>query len=260
MALDMENWLDTATSGIRFGPDRAAVRAELQAHIEDREADLRRIFPDIPQGEARARALAGMGDPEEIKTELARVHRPWLGWLWRLSQMVLVLSVVLLMLSAERWSSGWFEPSAGRDWSGAVRLEPSGQRAEIGGYTISMTRAGAWREEDGAWIVGVDLRMTSPRFWALEGQSLCRCTSAVDSLGNTYYSDDQWSRLDPSDYPSPMRWVRGSPLGRMPFRRDYGLSVSGVDPGARWIRLEYEWLGNAFSMTIETAAWKEAGT
>ena len=51
-------------------------------HIEDKMADLRRVFPDIPPDEARDRALSAMGDAEELKRELARVHRPWLGWLW----------------------------------------------------------------------------------------------------------------------------------------------------------------------------------
>jgi len=34
--MDRTSWLDTAVSGIRFGPDREAVRAELQQHIEDK--------------------------------------------------------------------------------------------------------------------------------------------------------------------------------------------------------------------------------
>ena len=62
-----ESWLDTAVSGIRFGPDRRAVRAELEGHIEDRMAGLRRVFPDIPAEEARDRALSAMGDLEELK-------------------------------------------------------------------------------------------------------------------------------------------------------------------------------------------------
>ena len=45
-------WLDTAVKGVRFGPDRAAARAELEAHLEDKEADLRRIFPDMTAEEA----------------------------------------------------------------------------------------------------------------------------------------------------------------------------------------------------------------
>ena len=77
------SWLDTAVSGIRFGPDRAAVREELEAHMEDKTADFQRIFPGISREEAEERALSEMGDPAEIGKELARVHKPWLGWLWR---------------------------------------------------------------------------------------------------------------------------------------------------------------------------------
>ena len=35
-----DRWLDTATSGIRFYVDRARVRKELEAHMEDKLADL----------------------------------------------------------------------------------------------------------------------------------------------------------------------------------------------------------------------------
>ena len=78
--MDRTSWLDTAVSGIRFGPDRRAVRAELEGHIEDKTADLQRIFPDIPESEARDRALAGMGDAEELKISLSKIHKPWLGY------------------------------------------------------------------------------------------------------------------------------------------------------------------------------------
>lgn len=71
------SWLDTAVGGIRFGPDRAAVREELEAHMEDKAADLQRIFPGISREEAEERALSEMGDPAEIGKELARVHKPW---------------------------------------------------------------------------------------------------------------------------------------------------------------------------------------
>ena len=70
--IGMYSWLNIATSGIRFGPDRAAARRELAEHIEDRTADLMRIFPDISEEEAGERALAAMGDAWELKKELAR--------------------------------------------------------------------------------------------------------------------------------------------------------------------------------------------
>ena len=90
-----QTWLDTAVKGIRFGPDRRAVRAELAGHLEDRAADLRRIFPDLTDEEAQERTLAGMGDAAEIGKQLARVHKPWLGYLWRASQIVLMIMMYI---------------------------------------------------------------------------------------------------------------------------------------------------------------------
>ena len=52
-------WLDRAAAGIRSRPDREAVRAELEAHLEDKEADLRRIFPDMTPEEAEECILKG---------------------------------------------------------------------------------------------------------------------------------------------------------------------------------------------------------
>ena len=69
-----ETWLDMAVKKIRFGPDRAAVRAELSAHLEDKTLDLQRIFPDMTREEAQERAVSEMGDPVEFGKVLAKVH------------------------------------------------------------------------------------------------------------------------------------------------------------------------------------------
>ena len=45
--------------------------------------------------------------------------------------------------------------------------------------------------------------------------------------------------------------------GHGPFRQDYILWVEEVPPEAEWLRLEYDWLGRSWSMTVEL---KEAGT
>ena len=90
------SWLTAATRGIRFGPDREAVTRELRDHLDDKTADLMRIFPDMAGWEAEALALSRMGDPEEIGAELARIHKPWLGYLWQASGILLkVLAAVL---------------------------------------------------------------------------------------------------------------------------------------------------------------------
>lgn len=95
-------WLETAVSGIRFKPDRQAVEKELREHIEDKTLDLMRIFPGMTEEEAREQALDRMGDPEEIGKELAKVHKPWLGYLWVASRTVLLL---VLAVAVFHWGS-----------------------------------------------------------------------------------------------------------------------------------------------------------
>lgn len=55
------NWLETATKGIRFGPDRRAAERKLWDHLEDKTADFQRIFPYMTREEAEERALGEMG-------------------------------------------------------------------------------------------------------------------------------------------------------------------------------------------------------
>ena len=71
-------WLDRAAAGIRSRPDREAVRAELEAHLEDRTADLLRLFPDLTPEEAERQAVEGMGDPWEVGQALGGSTSP--GW------------------------------------------------------------------------------------------------------------------------------------------------------------------------------------
>ena len=102
-----EGWLDAATKAIRFGPDRKAVRAELTAHLEDKALDFQRIFPDLTE-EAQERAAAEMGDPAEIGRELARLHRPLLGYAWLASKVLLglVIGAAVLLFANRTYQDG----------------------------------------------------------------------------------------------------------------------------------------------------------
>ena len=90
-------WLTTAVSGIKFPYDREEVRQELADHFEDKTFDLMRIFPDISPERAEEMALERMGDAEEMKEELARVHKPFAGYLWAVSIWMLMLAVMALI-------------------------------------------------------------------------------------------------------------------------------------------------------------------
>lgn len=139
------DWLNTATRKIRFGPDRKAVQRELEAHLEDlREAS----------GLEEGAALQAMGDPIEIAEELGRVHRPWLGYLWRASQIALagaaaVYILLMVLLVTGRW---WLLPGVQlydyltwEEWEVEDILEereiPCAAQIETGGYTIRASRA-----------------------------------------------------------------------------------------------------------------------
>lgn len=93
-----EGWLDTAVKKIRFKPDRKQVRKELEEHIEDKALDLQRIFPDMTREEAQERAVSNMGDPAEVGKELAKVHKPWLGYAWLASKVLLVFVLTVIFL------------------------------------------------------------------------------------------------------------------------------------------------------------------
>ena len=94
----VERWLNIAVGEIRFKPDREAVRQELQEHFEDKTADLMRIFPDMSEEEAVERALSQMGDPKEIGVELAKIHKPWWGYIWKATHVIASVLVVWMVL------------------------------------------------------------------------------------------------------------------------------------------------------------------
>ena len=150
-------WAERATAKIRFRPDREAVVRELLEHIQD----LLDHCGETGMGEeaAEAAALAAMGDPESIADELGRLHRPWLGYLWRVSQGLLLAAIgVCLVLYAIRVFSsprlydlpGW-EVCDRLTWRAEAVIGEPGEAEEYelipsgltstGGYTIRAERA-----------------------------------------------------------------------------------------------------------------------
>lgn len=95
---EFRSWRATVVAQVRFWPDRAAIEKELTDHYEDHVRDLERVGYDRKLAEQRA--LAAMGDAEAIGKALDRVHKPWLGWLWKLSQGVLVLLALTAVCAA----------------------------------------------------------------------------------------------------------------------------------------------------------------
>ena len=200
-------WLETAVSGIRFKPDRLAVRAELYGHLEDRALDLMRLFPDMDPDEARDRALSSMGDAEELKKELARVHRPWLGYLWQASRYLLCL-VLLVNLLVGYSNSGNIEGSIrGSTSYGTVHRIRGGEKAELGQYTFQITGAACLEYPDREDELQVVLRASSPRFWERINPRAIVDNVTVVGPDGTRYAADSNKYHDGLKKPDPAVWA-----------------------------------------------------
>ena len=258
----VRQWLDTAVSGIRFGPARAEARAELEGHIEDRMADLHRLFPDIPAPEARERALSSMGDPEAVRRALARVHRPWLGYLWYACRGILAAAVLVGLMFGVlpilmEGDSGRYN----RDWYWSIWPEGWTPPAAVtaGDYTLEVVQAARWEEHfyetDSAgrevWrceSAAFRLRVSAPWPWERPPEridSLERCLRGRDSGGRTFTFVCE-PRNDNPFYDQPIE-----PGGAGLRWREYLLYCQDITPGAEWMALEYDFGGCAFSIQAD---------
>lgn len=94
------DWCQKATEQIRYKPDRKAVAAELMAHMED--AYEAQLADGYTPAEATQKTLEAMGSAEEIAPQLAKLHKPWLGYAYSLVKVcaILVLTFSLFLCAA----------------------------------------------------------------------------------------------------------------------------------------------------------------
>lgn len=147
--MDTKNWLDQATEKILFDPDREAVRRELEDHLQDRQE--RYTAKGLSPEEAEAAALADMGDPADIAEELGKLHRPFWGYLWTLSKLLLGFAFLLaivrvfvcwdnILVSLEQTKAMHLHSSYSEELSVVSEQRLHGSVA-AGNYTVSVSTA-----------------------------------------------------------------------------------------------------------------------
>lgn len=188
VTMNRKYWLDTATKEIRFGPDRRRVRQELEDHILDRMEAAE--AKGLSGYEAEQAAVAAMGDPEPVARELGRLHQPWLGYLWRLSQ---VLLVVLALCIAANWTYFQNLWNSGPDWAPPEPPPDSPyvwqdlSLGEIGGYHFTAPLL-FWEQhwDSDTWDGTLILQGASWRFW--EKWNPTSILEVRDNRGISYYN------------------------------------------------------------------------
>ena len=202
-------WVEEATRKIRFKPDRAAVGRELDGHIRD----IRDKYEaqGLSPYDAEMKATEDMGDPAAIAEDLGRIHRPYWGWLWRLSQWVLGILLVWAVFAGIGYVRDYLAyppteielpqlPEAVESNGAWTRrlLEhwDIGGSVNLGGYRFTVplaylqeiTYEGSEDYTPLKYELTVCLRASTWRFWEPidGGQYMILSHEAVDSAGTRY--------------------------------------------------------------------------
>lgn len=223
------NWCEVVLREVRFRPDHEAIARELMAHMEDGRADLERLGYDRTLAEQRT--LRAMGDPAEVGRALDQTHKPWLGWLWQATRILLLaLSLTAAMtlfavtglpelVQRTRTELLW-EPPASAVWAETE-------------HAVIYAAPGEVREENGHITADIDLwiKMRDPlaagqeiQLWDLT----CR-----DNWGTLEIRD--WPNQPESRYWQPFG-LEDMPGGWQRFRQ--GLELT-LDQPPQWAEITY---------------------
>ncbi len=78
-------------SYVKFKSDRNDIRSELEDHIEDKMEDY--LEQGFAADEAERLSISDMGNAKEIGEELNKQHNPIVGWIWKTTNLLLVLTI-----------------------------------------------------------------------------------------------------------------------------------------------------------------------
>ncbi|WP_325199911.1 permease prefix domain 1-containing protein [Oscillibacter sp.] len=158
-------WVDAVCEQVRFRPDRKAIAAELRVHYDDHVKDLLRL--GRPWELAQERALAAMGNAQEVGRALDRVHKPWLGWLWEASRVLLALALAAALV---HWGLFYYAAVSAQNQFSWTEPPPGASHAAMDDMDLWLTPGtvepyhdpygeGSYERGEGCVQVNLDLRL-----------------------------------------------------------------------------------------------------
>lgn len=104
--MDLHEYLDLVTGQMRCKKAQDMVAEELKSHIEDQTAAYEES--GVPKEEAEACAVAQMGDPVEVGTDMDRIHRPLVDkkMIGLVALLTLAGTLVQLFMFRSTWAGG----------------------------------------------------------------------------------------------------------------------------------------------------------
>ena len=252
---DFSEWAAAACRLIRFQPDRSKVFSELIDHMQDAYDTL--VQAGEEPEKARQRAIAQMGDADEVARQLRSIYRPLWGYLWKYTRILagiaaFYLGWVLVVGTIDFLDPGFYTdadiaehvlPGEGSTYTVMADVTPQG-RAKAAGYTISIERAALlasntegyddWRQ------IQFVLRVSSLNPWQ-QNPMFHNNMTTVDNLGNVYPPRGVSRNPDDRETCGNVAWS-GS------FVSYYELWISAVDPEATSFTLGFDDYGVQWSL------------
>lgn len=214
--------------------EKEAVRAELEAHMEDHICALLDLGYD--QQLAEERTMAAMGDPEEVGREMDKQYPRYWDKITGASAIVSVVMIFVMVLGIG---------SLGFLWDSiAFRFRAPVNRSDMA-YT-------AEEERDIRAAVGNDvLRVYRISVGTKEGERVAEAAVCTyDRIPGGIVSQRLLSRLTAESQRGEMRWDGGRGGGGGHWLAEYALLRAPVQPGDDHITLRYQWLGESVTVDV----------
>lgn len=252
-------WSKEASSYVRFKGDRDKVYQELVDHMSDKIEHLQAQGYDYEQ--AATLTMDEMGNLSEIGRHLGEIHKPYFGWLWRVSRWILL--VVLIFFAFIMLNEGSFiktfdyynNPTSeftedvfnnSNDLSEFRQLPIDSEKSvRIGDYQFRLRRAVICKEDfnedySDEYVLYFTIHASFP-FYVRSPQGIQFFMSAKDSNGNEY------SRAADSTGPKAV-------LGNQDKLRftscDFEMWIDDIDKSAEWIDITYHRFNQEFQFRI----------
>ena len=202
-----------------------------------------RIF-HIEGEEAEREALKRMGDPEEIGKALAKLHKPWLGYLWLVSKIaccVLIPLALFYLIILDHYGDnvqGGMGYISARSPNPPLAVEPA--RAELGVYTFRVAKAVKYNED----TIFVIVRASSPRFWERMGIVSKKQVTVILEDGTRLDRDTELGEGETVDYTVLDSWDI--------FYRDVRIYIDNVPcQVGDWVTVELEFPLGTISLSAQ---------
>jgi len=179
-----EEFLIEVLNQVKFKYDRYDIRMELEAHIQDKIEYYSELGYDMDTAEELS--VNDMGDAKEIGKELNKQHNPFIGWVWRITNILLVLSVIIsIFVTGFLFISSLYtsNPANGIDKANIVYKIDIDEKVKLDDTVIQFTDIIYEKNGD----LSIIYKYYDTRLWGT-GWGFGTMGEISDNLGNTYFN------------------------------------------------------------------------